>query len=353
MVARVSGLLRFGIALTTAQKVVKQLKDKGLLIGDSTSPAKISPAAFAGTGSSGIENGSPHRLGLVVTDITNPFFSRVCRYIQRAAGDQGYQVLMSGSDTDFHRECKIIEGLLEIGVEGLLICPGMDDVCAAFYRSLIDRGVRISFVSRHIQGVEADFVVAHNFAGGALAAGHLLSMGCDSFGYIGFGPRLKNDKRLHGFRSALMEEGIDFGPDRIAGSNGRDIIHGYRAMRHLMQGADRPRAVFAYNDLLAIGTLQYCLEHDIAVPGEVALVGFDNLPESRVTNPPLTSVAYPIQSIARLAVQNIVDRIQCVGDRPPNQIFLEPHLVVRQSTDPRVKITDTSTASETDASEIV
>ncbi len=251
-----------------------------------------------------------------------------------------------GSDTDFQRESKIIEGLLEIGVEGLLICPGMDEICAAFYRSLIDQGVRISFVSRHIQGVDADFVVAHNFACGALAAGHLLSMGYDSFGYIGFGPRLKRDERLHGFHSALMEEGIDFGPDRIAGSNGRDITHGYRAMQHLMQDADRPRAVFAYNDLLAVGALQYCLEHNIAVPGEAALVGFDNLPESRVTNPPLTSVAYPIQSIARLAVQNLIDRIQCTGDRPPNRIFLEPHLVVRRSTDPRVKVTDTYTTSE-------
>ena len=77
----------------------------------------------------------------------------------------------------------------------------------------------------------------------------------------------------------------------------------------------------------------YCQEHGISVPGQVAIAGFDNLPESRVTSPPLTSVAYPVESIARLAVQSIVDRIEGAGDRPPNRILLEPHLVVRQSTD--------------------
>ena len=101
--------------------------------------------------------------------------------------------------------------------------------------------------------------------------------------------------------------------------------------------ADRPRAVFAFNDLLAIGALQYCQEQGIAVPGDVAIAGFDNLPQCRVTSPPLTSVAYPVQSIARLAVQNLVDRIEGAGDRPPHRILLEPHLVVRQSTDPRAE----------------
>jgi len=130
---------------------------------------------------------------------------------------------------------------------------------------------------------------------------------------------------------------VELGPDRIAGDDGRDIVNGHRGMRRLMESARRPRAVFAFNDLLAIGALQYCREEGIAVPGEVAVAGFDNLPESRVTSPPLTSVAYPVQSISRLAVQSIVDRIEGAGDRPPSRILLEPHLVVRRSTDPKAK----------------
>lgn len=324
---------RFGASLATAQKAVKQLKEEGLLTADSTRSARIGAAAV----SRGRVGTAPRRLGLVVTDITNPFFSRVCRDVQRAAGDCGYQVLTASSESNFERERQVVESFLEIGVEGLLICPGLDEACAVLYRGLIDRGVRLSFVSRRAEGVEADFVVAHNFAGGALVAGHFLSLGHDSFGYIGFGPRLRRDERLQGFRSALLEEGVELGPDRIAGDDGRDISNGHRGMRRLMENARRPRAVFAFNDLLAIGALQYCRKHGIAVPGEVAVAGFDNLPESRVTSPPLTSVAYPVRSISRLAVQSIVDRIEGVGDRPPNRILLEPHLVVRRSTDPKAK----------------
>jgi LacI family transcriptional regulator len=340
---------RYSVSLATAQKAVKRLKEAGLLTGNSTRTSRIGSAA-----TQRVRNDvSPRRLGLVVTDITNPFFGRVCRDVQRVAGDLGYQVLTASSESDFERERQVIEGFLEIGVEGLLICPGLDEACAPFYRELIARGIRLSFVSRRAEGVEADFVVAHNFVGGALAAGHFLSMGYDSFGYLGFGPRLKRDERLQGFRSALLEEGIDLSPDQIAGGDGRGILHGNRGMGQLMEGEKRPRAVFAFNDLLAIGALQYCQEHRVAVPDEVAIAGFDNLPESRVTSPPLTSVAYPVQSISRLAVQNIADRIEGPGDRPPNRILLEPHLVIRQSTDPKsgeTKVGSTSTSEESDNS---
>lgn len=324
---------RYRVSLATAQKAVTRLKELGLLTGDSTRTTRIGAAVSFSKTVRPRGEASPRRLGLVVTDITNPFFGRICRDVQQAAGQLGYQVLTASSESNFERERQVIEGFLEIGVEGLLICPGLDEGCSAFYRSLIDGGERLAFVSRRAEGVDADFVVVHNFVGGALVAGHFLSMGYDSFGYIGFGPRLKRDERLHGFRSALLEEGVELARDRIAGGDGRDIAHGYRAMEQLLKNNRPPRAVFAFNDLLAIGAMQFCREHALSVPGEVAIAGFDNLPESRVTSPPLTTVAYPVQSIARLAVQSIVDRIEGAGDRPANRIFLEPHLIVRQSTD--------------------
>ncbi len=323
----------YGVSLATAQKAVKRLKDEGFLTGDSTHTARIGATGSFVQTARPTRGACPPRLGLVVTDITNPFFGRICREVQRAAGELGYQVLTASSESDFQRERQVIEGFLEIGVEGLLICPGLDEACTALYRTLINGAVRLAFVSRRAEGVEADFVVAHNFVGGALVAGHFFSMGYDSYGYIGFGPRLKRDERLHGFRSALLEEGVELPGDRITGGDGRDIAHGRRAMQQLAASGKPPRAIFAFNDLLAIGALQYCRHHGIGVPGEVAIAGFDNLPESRVTSPPLTSVAYPVESIARLAVQSIVDRVKGTGDRPPNRIFLEPHLVVRQSTD--------------------
>lgn len=328
---------RFRVSLTTAQKVVRQLKEEGLLAGDSTRPARIRRHTDASVPVQPRASRSPRRLGLVITDITNPFFARLCRAIQQAAGHEGYQVLVASSESDFVRERRAIEGFLEIGIDGLLVCPGLDEACVELYRGLLGRQVRLGFVSRRVEGVDADFVVAHNFVGGALMAGHLLSMGYGSFGYLAFGPRLKRDERLQGFRSALAEQGATLPADRIADGDGRGIEHGYRGMARLMRGDVRPRAVFAFNDLLAIGALGYCREKGIAVPGEVAVSGFDNLPESRVTSPPLSTVAYPVESIARLAVQSLLDRIQGTNERPANRILLEPHLVIRESTDPAAK----------------
>jgi LacI family transcriptional regulator len=319
---------RFGVSLTTAHKVINRLKAEGLLVGDSTNPARIGP------GVAGAPAGGPRRLGLVVTNIASPFFSSLCRHIQQSAAAQGYQVLVASSDYDFDREQKAVQGFLQIGVEGLLICPGLSEHCVALYRDLLGRGVRLVFVSRRVDEVEADFVVAHNFVGGASVAGHFLSRGYDRFGYIGLGPRLKHDVRLSGFRSALAEEGLQLGNDLVIPSEGSDLQHGYQAMTRLAAIDPRPRAVFAFNDLLAIGALRYCQEHGLAVPCDVAIAGFDNLPESRVTQPALTTVDYGVESMARLAVQSLLDRLRQAGERPPVRLLLEPRLIVRRSTDP-------------------
>lgn len=311
---------RYRVALTTAQKVLRQLKDEGLLRADSTNPAVIAAGPVG-----------PQRIGLVVTNITSPFFSHLCQQIQQAANRQGRQVLVAGSDYDFDRERRAIEEFLQIGVQGLLLCPGLDPRCEALYGDLRKRGVRLVFVSRQVPGSETDYVVVDNFVGGAEVAGHFLSLGYRSIGYIPFAPRLQSDARLSGFRAALSDEGIEIPAEWIRDGGGRGIEHGYQAMRHLMRKKKRPRAVFAFNDLLAIGALGYCRERGLTVPDEVAVAGFDDLPESRVTSPPLTTVGYPVASIADLAVQILLADAE---HRTASRVRLEPHLVVRRSTDP-------------------
>lgn len=324
---------RYGVSLVTAHKVVNRLKAHGLLTGDSTNPPRISAAACRGPRSG--EMAGPRRLGMIITNIANPFFSRLCRHVQQAAAASGYQVLMAGSQYDFARERKAVESFLEIGVEGLLVVPGLDEACLGLYRQLLDRGQRLVFVSRQVEKVVADFVVADSFAGSAAVAGHLLSMGYESFGYIGFMRRMTRDARLSGFRSALLEEDVSLDADRIVNAEGGAVEHGRAAMARLLRGKNRPRAVFAFHDLLAIGAMQCCQERGIAVPEEVAIAGFDNLPESQVTSPPLTTVSYPVESMARLAVQCLLeDRTGSLSPRAAHRILLEPHLVVRRSTDP-------------------
>lgn len=322
---------RWSISPVTAQKVFKRLKDAGLLVADSTNPAMISPAAVVTV--RGPNAAGPHRLGVVITRISSPFFSSLCRQVQHAAGQRGYQVLVASSEYDFDRERRAVESFLEIGVEGLLVVPGLDEACVGLYRELVER-LPLVFLSRRPENVAADFVMADSFVGGAEVAAHLLSMGYTQLGYIGFSERLRRDVRLSGFRSALAEHEISLTAEQIVADEGGTVSHGYRAMGRLMKLRPRPRAVFAFHDLLAIGALQYCQKHSIAVPDQVAIAGFDNLPQSQVTSPALTTVAYPVEAMARLAVQCLVDRLRDPAQSPASRVLLQPQLVVRQSTDP-------------------
>lgn len=323
---------RYEVSLVTAHRVIKRLRALGLLIADSTNRARISSAAVRPADAK--DPASPRRLGMVITNVASPFFSQLCRHVQQEAAASGYQVLMAGSHYDFKREKKAIDSFLEIGVEGLLIVPGLDEACSRMYQDLAGRDLPMVFVSRQIEGVDADYVVADSFVGSAAVAGHFVSMGYDSFGYIGFASQLKRDSRLSGFRSALLENGVSLEPERIVNADGGRIEDGARAMAKLMSGRRRPRAVFAFHDLLAIGALQYCQSHGIAVPDEVAIAGFDNLPQTQVTTPPLTTVSYPVESIARLAVQCVAEnRPEDRPARPNHHILLAPQLIVRRSTD--------------------
>jgi LacI family transcriptional regulator len=321
---------RFRVSPVTAQKVVKCLKENGLLVSDSTNPAVIGPGVVGAASAAG----GPSRLGMVTTRIASPFFSSLCRHAQQIAAGRGLQVLVASSEYDFARERRAVESFLEIGVQGLLVVPGLDEACFDYYQELARR-VPLVFISRRLEGVAADFVVADNFVAGAAVAGHFLSRGYTSLGYIGFGARLKRDVRLSGFRSALAEQDVPLEPERVVCDEGGTVQHGYRAMSRLMKLRPRPRAVFAFSDLLAIGALQYCQKHGIGVPEQVAIAGFDNLPQSQVTTPPLTSIAYPVEAMARLSVQCLVDRMAAGAQHAPSRILLEPHLVVRRSTDPQ------------------
>ncbi len=338
---------RFSISLATAQKVVARLRAGGILVGDENSPTTIGPVVCASPGNRDPLGKKP--IALVLPELTNPFFSRLTRYVQRAASKHGRPVLMAGTESQFERERDVIEGFLDLGIDGLLLCAGLDDSCVPFYQQLQARGLPLVFVSRRPEHVEADFVVAHNLMGGAAMASHFVEAGYTTAGYLGFGPRLKRDNRLTGFRAELLEHGIELPAQWIADDNGRDIENGYRAMQGLMSGPQRPRAVFAYNDLLAIGALQYCHDHGIDVPGEVAVAGFDNLPESRVTAPPLTTIAYPVETISQMAVHCLVDRIEATEPFSTRHILLEPRLVVRGSTDPQAKTYHGQLFPESDA----
>jgi DNA-binding LacI/PurR family transcriptional regulator len=318
---------KYATSVVTAHKVILDLKQDGWLDAAPGNTAVVrckQPPASTGT---------PH-IGVIIGSHLSPLFNILTYEVKQAAEANGYAILPGSAEHDPARERRLIMDYLGFGVVGFIVTPGLGEESVALYRELVARGIALVLMGREVEGVNADCITPDHFTGGALVARHFVEVGYDSFAYIRFGPRSTMDMRLNGFRSALCDEGFDLPAANIVDDNGWDIANGYHAMAKLASRPNPPRAVMAFNDCPAIGAVQYCQEHGIAVPGDVAIAGFDNLAETRVTHPPLTTVENPHAEVARLAVQALLDRIGSQGERIGTCRRLRPRLVIRGSSDP-------------------
>ena len=324
---------RFDISLVTAQRAMEILKQQKILQADSTRRSIIHLDLKCGVAvSDGVKI---RRLGMVVTNLASPFFSRLAHHVRSFASQMGCQVLLASSDYDSAHEQDIIDGFFDIGVQAILASPGPGSESRAIYNRVLEQtDVRLAFISRRIEGCPVDSVLVQNMTGAGKVAEHFWQQGHRRLGYLGFRSDFEQEPRLMGFRAALHARGIELTEDQIVYAEDWRPEAGQKAMAKLMKVASPPTAVFAFHDLLALGALCYCRENKLRVPHDVALVGFDDLPESRVTTPALSTVSYPLRSMAELATQMVLRATEDMSGREPHTVFLEPSLVVRLSSDP-------------------
>lgn len=325
--------MRFEVSLVTAQHAIEILKQQDVLQTDSSRRAVIHPDLQKVGAPSDVPKVC--RLGMIVTNLASPFFSRLAHHVQSFASQMGWQVLLASSDYDATREQSIVDGFLDIGVQAIMAAPGLGLDSYAIYKRVLEQAdTRLAFISRRIESLPVDSVLVQNMAGSSKVAEHLWRQGHRRMGYIGFRSEIQHEPRLVGFRAALHEHGIELADDQIVYAQDWRPEAGQKAMAKLMKVASPPTAIFAFHDLLALGAMRYCRENKLRVPHDVALVGFDDLPESRVTTPALSTVSYPLRSMAELAVQMVLRPLDRSPDRQPHTVFLEPTLDVRLSSDP-------------------
>ena len=271
---------------------------------------------------------STQTIALLLPDITNPFYAALVGGIQRRALETGHTMLLCTTESDPEREeqylnllrAKQVDGVL---VDGLVLPP---DTIARFVRN----GLPIVCLDRDVDSTSVPLVQVDNRLGARLATEHLLSLGHRRIAHVSGAPDLRiSEERVAGYREALAAAAIEPDPGLLAvGSFSEE--GGYQAMRGLLEGAD-PTAVFAANDLSAIGVVSAVVESGRRVPEDISIVGFDDLRLSRYTTPPLTTIHQPALEIAERATQLLLD---LAAGREVRQLLhlLEPELVVRAST---------------------
>lgn len=270
-------------------------------------------------------------LGLVIPDITNPFFPEVAGGIEDTAAGAGYSVFLCNTNWDPVREEKYIRLLAERRVDGMIVSP-IADSQSRFEAALGEITVPIVYVSNAPKRSTRSLVIIDDVRGGFLATQHLIDQGFGTIGFIGAAEgSVTVDDRLEGYRQALQANGLPVRDDLIYLADFRRQT-GYRTILQIIDSGKLPRAIFAENDLLAIGVIQGAHDRGLRVPEDLAVVGFDDIPMAGFPEIRLSTVAQPKQTMGRIAVEVLLERISREGGESARRIVLEPQLVVRRTS---------------------
>jgi LacI family transcriptional regulator len=276
--------------------------------------------------------GQSHSIGLIVLDVRNPFFTDVARGAEDRAAEGSLSVLLGNSDEKPEREAAYIDLFQEQRVHGVLISPLNEDL--GRLRALRERGTPTVLVDREDGEREFSSVSVDDVAGGYLAVKHLLELGRRRIAFVG-GPlsiRQVSD-RLRGAQQAVAEV---YGASlEVIDPDGLTVLHGRASGDALRDRAAfaRPEAVFAANDLLAVGILQaLTMLGEVRVPQDVALIGYDDIDFAAATVVPLSSIRQPSALIGSTAVDLLLREAAGGEDFVREQIVFQPELVVRAST---------------------
>ena len=271
-------------------------------------------------------NQSP-MLGVVIPDITNPFFPAVVRGIEDVAYAHGTQLVLCNADNDHRKERAYLDQLHSIRVAGMIVIPSAASELPAFAAQLRD-AVPLVCLDRPLAGWSGDYVGVDNEGGAFLITRHLVQLGHRRLAMISGPLTIRNaQERLAGFTRALQAAAL---PEPAVELAGFDRPSGLEAARRLMQLTPRPDAIFAANDLLAVGALAALRELGLRCPEDVAVVGFDDLELAAFTHPPLTTVAQPGYELGRCAAEALFNRLQH-PESPARIVVLETALKVRSS----------------------
>ena len=284
------------------------------------------PSALA----QGLRKNRTNMLGMVIPDITNPFFPGVVRGVEDVAYKRSFRLILCNADNDPSKEASYVRELRSYHIAGLLIIPAAGADIAGHLRAYASASVPVVCIDRVPDGWRGDAVLVANAEGAYLATRHLIQMGHERLAVIAGPLGLTNAaERLKGFTRALTEARMEIEPEFVQEAR-FDTASGYQAALRLLRMLPRPTAIFACNDLMAFGVLQAARELGIRCPEDLSIVGFDSLEFTKFTDPSLTSVYQPGYQLGATAARLLMQRVDGLRSAP-KKVLLPTELNKRNS----------------------
>jgi DNA-binding LacI/PurR family transcriptional regulator len=287
-----------------------------------------------------------HTIGLIIASIINPFYPDVVLGVEDESYEKGYNVILCNADGK-KRENEYIDILLEKCVDGIIF----SHLDVNFKQVLMLKKLKVAsvLIDNEAPGLDTGNILTDDVRGGYLATEHLIRMGHKKIGLIHGSLKLNDQKigkvytetfqfriwnnRLKGFLKALEQHGIILNPDFVQEGDGtadNGVEGGYRAMKQILKLKDLPTALYAQNDLMAVGAINAVHEAGLKIPGDFSIVGHDGIDLSKIIYPKLTTVQQPRYMIGRAAAKLLIEMNTLNTAR--KEIILHPELVLRETT---------------------
>jgi LacI family transcriptional regulator len=280
-----------------------------------------------------LKSGRARLIGMVVGDISNPFFGRLLKEVERLSLEKNHLVIVSDSGLDPARERAILEAMSGQRVAGIILSPHAYSLEHIEYvRSLT---MPIVLIDHKIEGLDVDFVASDNVLASAMLTEHVIRFGHRRVAHIaGRAGLWTAERRKDGFRNTMIAAGLDVDESLILDGDYEGDRAYEQAMR-LLTRADRPTAIIAANNVMALGALQAINDLGFKCPDEISLASIDDVPWGNVIQPRLTMVVQTVDDMARIATEFLMDRINARGTAiPAREHILIPRLVVGHSCAP-------------------
>lgn len=312
----------YGVSLGTVRQAMAELVNEGLVYKEQGRGTFIADKKRKKT----------FTIGLLLTDIGNPFFSQLARSIQEKAHLLKYSVIYYNTNDQVAREGESIDMLIERQVDGVILVPVLKKGEKKLIQKLMENDIPFVYLDRYPDDPPSDYIIIDNLSGVRQAMEYLISLGHKRIGSISAQPytwvlkqRVKAYKEIARKNSLTLEDYL------VQISNLPDDKGGYEAMNRLLSMKNRPTAIFATNDIIAIGAHKAAKDKGIRIPQDLSLIGFDDIEASSHLEVPLTTISQPIDKMGDIAVKILLEKDQQKNSKKLQKIVLESKLIIRAS----------------------
>jgi len=268
-------------------------------------------------------------LALVLSDVTNPFWTTIARGVEDTASRNGFHVILCNTDESPEKEANHLSVLLQRRVDGIILAPTTDNKGRLL--PLKQHPMPCVLIDRRVEGSKCDTVVSNGRDGAMKMTQHLVELGHRRIAIVA-GPAVisTGQERLEGYRRALQKSGVPLNEDYVVRGNYSEAS-GYQLVKQLLGQDPRPTAIFAGNNFMAVGALHALREAGLRIPEDIALVGFDDIPQGSLISPALTVVSQPAHEMGVAAAEALISRLSGKYRGKPRDIVFDTSIIIRES----------------------